>query len=161
MAGFTKFDRISARIHPSEKEKLKKSGYNARQAIEYFNSLAGRKIDALKIEEHFLNKEIEEMREELILKERRLAKIQQIIDEVHIDRLSSLRVDSYQVIIDMFNTYKKTSSNTTFEQFVNGSYIHDKFISDEAGKFPECDVDTFCEDLIEYYNEVVLVGRTF
>lgn len=157
MGQFLKYERISARIHPSEKEKLKRTGYNARQAIEYFNRLASKKIDALKIEEYFLNEEIENLKEQLILKERRLDKIQKIIDEVHIDKLSHLRVDSYQKIIDLYN---RDGTKQSFEQFLNGEYIKDRFVSREVDKFPDCDMDTFCSDLLEYYNDVVLVGRT-
>ena len=79
MSEFIKEARISARVHESDKLKLKKSGYNARQAIEYFNSLTSKKIDSLKIEEYFLNKEIEDLRDILIVKERRLEKIQKTI----------------------------------------------------------------------------------
>lgn len=157
MAGFLKFERISARIHPSQKEKLKKSGYNAREAIEYFNSISNKKIDSLKIDEYFLNKEIEELKEQLILKERRLESIQKVINDMHVDRLSSLRVDSYQEIIDLYN---RNNTKKSFEDFIGGQYIRDKFISLEVDKFPDCDMDTFCNDLLDYYEDVILIGRT-
>ena len=150
--------RISARVHPSVKEGLESSGYNAREAIEYFNSIVTNKIDALKIEEHFLNKEIEDLKEELIIKERRLGIIQKEIDNVHIDRVSSLRVDSYQKLIDLYNLH---SNNESFEEFINGSYIKDEYIVKEVHKFPDCDMDTYCLDLIKYYDDVILVGKTF
>lgn len=158
MSEFNKEARISARVHIAEKEKLKKSGYNAREAIEYFNNVYHDKIGALKIEEFFLNKEIEDMKELLIVKERRLSKIQQTIDEFHIDKLSYLRVDSYQRIIGIYNRDK---TNQTFEEFINGQYIQDKFIRSEVEKFPDCDLVTFCEDLLKYYEDVILVSKTF
>lgn len=155
---FNKEARISARVHISEKEKLKKTGYNAREAIEYFNSIAGKRIESLKIEEYFLNKEIEDMREELIRKERRLEQLQKTIDEFHIDKVSSLRVDSYQKIIDLYN---RDITNISFEEFVNGNYIQEKFINVEVGKFPDCDVGEYCNGLLDYYNDVILVSKTF
>lgn len=158
MSGFNKEARISARVHISEKQKLKKSGYNARQAIEYFNSIANKKVESLKIEEYFLNKEIEDLKENLILKERRLDNIQKQLDEFHVDKLSSLRVDSYHRIIDLYN---RDRTNQTFEEFINGSYIQEKFIDVEVNKFPECDVDEFCCDLLKYYNDVILISKTF
>ena len=158
MSEFNKEAQISARIHISEKEKLKRSGYNARQAIEYFNSIASKKVESLKIEEYFLNKEIEDLRENLILKERRLDKLQKLIDEFHIDKLSSLRVDSYHKIIDLYN---RDRTNQSFEEFIGGNYIREKFIVVEVDKFPECDVDEFCSDLLDYYNDVILVSNTF
>ena len=156
--GFNKEARISARVHPSEKEKLKRSGYNARQAIEYFNKIVSKKVDSLKIEEYFLNKEIEELKLDLIAKEMRLDEIQKTIDEYHIDRVSSLRVDSYQKIISIYN---RDRTNQSFEEFICGGYIQNKFISPEVEKFPDCDMEEFCVDLVEYYNDVILVGKTF
>ena len=158
MSEFNKEARISARVHISEKEKLKKSGYNARQAIEYFNSIANKKVESLKIEEYFLNKEIEDLKEELILKERKLDKLQKVIDEFHIDKLSSLRVDSYHRIIDLYN---RDRTKQTFEEFIEGNYIQEKFIEVEVNKFPECDMEEFCNDLLNYYNDVILVSKTF
>lgn len=158
MSGFNKEARISARVHISEKEKLKKTGYNAREAIEYFNNIASRKIDSLKIEEYFLNKEIEDMREELIHKERRLEQLQKSIDEFHIDKISSLRVDSYQKIIDLYN---RDITNISFEEFMTGNYIQEKFINVEVNKFPDCDVEEYCNGLLDYYNDVILIGKTF
>lgn len=154
---FNKEAKISARIHESYKRKLKNSGYNARQAIEYFTQITGKKLDSLKIDEYFLNKEIEELKEILIIKERRLNKIQNEINNMHIDRLSSLRVDSYQKIIDKYNRNNTTQS---FETFINGSYVRKEFISNELCKFPDCDMDEFCNDLLNYYNDVILVSNT-
>lgn len=158
MSEFNKEARISARIHISEKEKLKKSGYNAREAIEYFNSISGRKIESLKIEEYFLNKEVEHLKEELIIKERRLDILQKTIDDYHIDKVSYLRVESYQRIITLYN---RDRTNQSFEEFIGGNYIQEKFIESEVNKFPECDVEEYCSDLIDYYNDVILVGKTF
>ena len=39
-----KLEKVSARITPLDKEKLKRSGYNTREAIEYFNSVASNKL---------------------------------------------------------------------------------------------------------------------
>jgi len=158
MSEFPREARISARVHESDKVKLKKSGYNARQAIEYFNSLTSKKIDSLKIEEYFLNKEIEDLKDILIVKERKLDLLQKAIDDYHIDKVSSLRVDSYQRIISKFNSYNTTD---TFEEFVSGEYVRSKFIEREVEKFPDCDMDDFCGELLEYYQDVILVGKTF
>lgn len=157
MSEFNKEAQISARIHISEKEKLKRSGYNARQAIEYFNSVASNKLDSLKIEEYFLNKEIEDLKMDLIVKEMRLDEIQKTLDEYHIDKLSTLRVDSYKKIIGIYN---RDRTNQSFEQFISGNYIQREFISVEVDKFPECDMDEFCSDLLEYYENVILVSNT-
>lgn len=158
MSEFNKEAHISARVHIADKNKLKKSGYNARQAIEYFNSISNNKLDALKIEEYFLNKEIEDMKEHLILKERKLNKLQQAIDELHIDKLSSLRTDSYAKIVGVYN---RDRTNQSFEEFVNGRYIQEKFIEPEADKFPECSFEDFVFELVDYYKNVILLSNTF
>ena len=153
---FPKEAHISARIHESEKEKLKRTGYNVREAIEYFNRIANNKVESLKIEEFFLNREIEDLRDLLIIKERKLDRIQQEINEHHIERVSALRVDSYQKIIELYN---RDRTNQSFEDFVGGSYIREKFISMEVVKFPECDMESFCSDMLDYYNDVIIVGH--
>lgn len=158
MSKFYKTEKISARIHPSEKNKLKKSGYNVRQAVEYFNSVVSTKVGALKIEEKFLMDEIEELEDLIASKERRLNKIQLLIDEYHVDTLSYLRTDSYRKIIELYN---RDRTKQSFEEFISGSYIKDKFISVELEKFPDCDMDEFCSGLLEYYNDVILVSQTF
>ena len=76
---------------------------------------------------------------------------------MHVDRLSSLRVDSYQEIIDLYN---RNNTKKSFEDFIGGQYIRNKFISPEVDKFPDCDMDTFCNDLLDYYEDVILIGRT-
>ncbi len=158
MSKFYKTEKISARIHPSEKQKLKRSGYNVRQAVEYFNRVVSTKIGALKIEEQFLLEEIEELEELLASKERRLSKIQVMINEHHVDALSSLRTDSYVKIIELYN---RDMTNISFEDFIKGNYIQENFISVEVDKFPDVDMDTFCSDMLKYYNDVILVGQTF
>ena len=145
---------VSARISAEDKYKLKKSGYNVRQAIEYFNDVSSNKLDALKIEQFFLNKDIEETKYDLIAMEMRAEDLQREIDKYHIEKLSYLRVDSYQRIINKYNNY---NSNGSFEEFINGTYINDHFIVPECNKFPDCDMETFCQDLIEYYHSVALV----
>lgn len=155
---FNKEARVSARIHESEKEKLQRSGYNVREAVEYFNSVVSTKIGALKIEEKFLLDEIEELNDLLALKERKLSRIQVLINDYHVDTLSSLRTDSYMKIIALYNRDK---SKQSFEEFVGGNYIQEKFISVEAHKFPELDVDEYVRDLLKYYNDVILVSQTF
>ena len=158
MSEFPKEAMVTARIHQSEKNKLKKSGYNPRQAIEYFNSIATNKLEALKIEQFFLNREIEERRDELILLERKLERIHKQIDDYQIDRLSNLRVDSYKKIVDLYTRDRTTQS---FTDFINGTYIRDKFISVECDKFPDCSMDEFCVELVDYYENVILISNTF
>ncbi len=154
MSKFNKEAMVTGRVHQSTKRKLKKSGYNPRQAIEYFVSISTNKLDALKIEQFFLNKEIEEAKYELLIMEMKLDNIQKEIDKLHIDKISNLRVESYQRIIDKYNSY---NSNESFNDFVKGNYIMNEFIIPECDKFPECDISTFYDELIDYYNDVILI----
>lgn len=155
MANFPGFARVSARIHPSEKEKLKKSGYNAREAIQYFNKVYSNEVDRLSIDEYFLNLEIEDLKEELISKEKRLDAIQKRKDDIYKSHLSELRVNSYQKIIAMYNN---TETKTCFEDFVEMRYIEQTMIS-ESGTV-QCPLDEYKEGLLDYYCNVILVGRT-
>lgn len=155
--GFNKEATISARIHISEKEKLKKSGYNTRQAVEYFNSVVTNKFDALCVEEFFLNKEIEDLKMDLISKEMRLEEVQREKDNLQIDKLSKLRVDSYKKMVAKFN-YDNT--NQDFETFLQGSYIK-QLINEEVSMIPNCSFDDYVDGLINYHKNVILVSNTF
>ena len=160
MGNFPKYERISARIHPLEKEKLKKSGYNAREAIQYFNELANNEADSLSIEEYFLNKEIEEMKYALIAKEAQLEDIQKRKDEIYKSHLSELRIRSYQKIISMYNDVDEKTSQTkaSFEEFIDMKFIERTMIKDLASL--QCPLDGYKEGLLDYYRDVILVGRT-
>lgn len=155
--GFNKEATISARIHISEKEKLKKSGYNTRQAVEYFNSVVTNRFEALCVEEFFLNKEIEDLKMDLIVKEMRLEEVQREKDNLQIDNLSKLRVDSYKKMVTKFN-YDNT--NQDFETFLQGSYIK-QLINEEVSMIPNCSFDDYVEGLINYHKNVILVSNTF
>jgi len=156
MSEFNKYARVSARLHQSEKEKLKKSGYTARHAIEYFNQLSLNEVDRLSIEEHFLNKEIEDLKYDLIAKEMRLEDIQKKKDSLYTSRLSELRVKSYQKIISMFGD--SNGKNESLEDFITGKYVSD-IIESEVGHLG-CDLEEYKTGLCDYYNDVILVGRT-
>lgn len=155
MSEFDKYARVSARLHPSEKEKLKKTGYTARHAIEYFNQLALKEVDRLSIEEHFLNKEIEDLKFDLIAKEMKLEEIQKRKDELYNSYLSELRVKSYQKIVSMFGN---NSSNETFDEFITGKYVNEVIVSEVTNL--DCSMEDYKQSLLDYYNDVILVGRT-
>ena len=160
MANFPKYERISARVHPSDKEKLKKSGYNAREAIQYFNEIATKEVDSLSIEEYFLNKEIKELKYTLISKEAELEDIQKRKDEIYKSHLSELRIRSYQNIIGMYNDVDEKTSQTkaSFEEFIEMNFIEQTMIK-ELSKL-QCPLEEYKEGLLNYYHDVILVGRT-
>lgn len=157
MSEFNKYARVSARLHQSEKEKLKKSGYTARHAIEYFNQLALSEVDRLSIEEHFLNKEIEELKYDLLCKEMKLDDIQTKKDSLYKSHLSELRVKSYQKIISLFNE-NESGKHESFDQFITGRYVKE-VISSEVISL-DCNLEDYNQGLLDYYNDVILVGRT-
>ena len=155
MAEFNKYARVSARLHQSEKDKLKKSGYTARHAIEYFNQIALNEVDRLSIDEHFLNKEIEDLKMDLIAKEMQLEEIQTRKNELYKSHLSELRIKSYQKIVAI---YGDNSSNETFDDFITGTYVSE-VISSEVISL-DCNMEEYRQGLLDYYNDVILVGRT-
>lgn len=160
MSNYNKYERVSARIHPSDKEKLRKSGYNARQAIEYFNKISCNEVDQLSIEEYFVNKEIEDKKYEIVSLEAKLNDIQKRKDEIYRCNLSDLRVKSYQNIVSMYCDVDETTSvtNQPFEEFIEMRYIENTIIR-ESGSV-QCPLEEYKEGLLDYYNNVILVGRT-
>ena len=153
MSEFPGYERISARVHPSEKEKLKKSGYNAREAIEYFNKVANTEVDSLSME-------IEDLKYTLISKEARLTDIQKRKDDLYKCNLSELRVQSYQKIISMYTDVddKTGVTKTPFDEFIEMRYIENTIIKELASV--QCPLDEYKEGLLSYYQDVILVGRT-
>ena len=161
MSNFKKYERVSARLHPADKEKLSRSGYNARQAIEYFNKISGSEVDQLSIEEYFLNKEIEDLKYELISKEAQLEDLQKRKDEIYRGNLSELRVRSYQHIISMYTDVNDSSAGRvkeSFEEFIEGTYIENTMIRELDSV--KCPLDEYKKGLLDYYHDVILVGRT-
>ena len=153
----TKMALVTARIHESEKEKLKNSGYNARHAIEYFNKVSNTLFDSLRIEEFFLNKEIESMKLDLIAKEMRLEEIMKQKDELYRGKLSDLRIESYQKIISLYNE-DNTSSKGSFDEFVERTYVHDVILKEVVKD--DVSFDEFMEGLLGYYHDVIQVCNT-
>lgn len=62
----------SAKLHPAEDAKLKRSGRNAREAIEYHNAVSLTPKGALEIDIHFLKKDIDDLKYYLISLEKKL-----------------------------------------------------------------------------------------
>lgn len=149
------YARVSARVHESEKEKLKKSGRTARHAIEYFNKVSCTALDSLKIEEFFLNKDIEDLKLDLIAKEMKLEKILKKKDELYCANLSELRVESYRKIIGLFN---QDNTNKSFDDFIGGTYVKDMINKEILGL--DCSVDEYVEGLNKYYVNVIQIGMT-
>lgn len=139
-----------------EKEKLKKSGYNARQAIEYFNKVSNNEVDQLNIEEYFLSKEVEDLRYTLIVKEAKLEDIQKRKDEIYKGNLSELRVDSYQKIIRMYNDVDENTSRTkdSFEDFIEMKFIEKTMLRELP--LLQCPLEEYKEGLLDYYHGVIL-----
>lgn len=69
---------VSARIDKTEKDKLKTTGYNARQAIEYFNSLFADEIESLRIQKFFLMEEIIKQNEKLLILKHQLEELNRL-----------------------------------------------------------------------------------
>lgn len=161
MTGFSKGAMISARVHESEKRKLQKSGYTARHAIEYFNKIISNEVEALNIEEYFLNKEIEDKKYDLITLERKLEDIQLRKDKIYKGHLSKLRIDSYQNIINEYNgAIGETTGKLSmpFKEFVEGKFIQRMIINEL--KPLNCPLDEYVEGLLDYYENVILVSDT-
>ena len=161
--GFPMWARISARIHESDKQLLKDNNRNPREAIEYYNKVCSTKTGYLKVKEFFLQKEIDEMKYDLIAKEMELADIQKKLNDICVDNLSELRVKSYQKIIGLYglDDTKGTGAklNEPFEDFIQGSYIQDT-IHKECILFPEVDPEEYEKGLLDYFNNVIKVGMT-
>lgn len=148
---------VTARVHESEKEKLKKSGYTARHAIEYFNKVSNTKMDSLQIEEFFLNKEIESIKLDLIVREMRLEEILKEKDELYRAKLSDLRIESYQKIINLYSENGERVKES-FDEFIEGNYIKDLMVKEVIKE--ETTLNEYKGGLLDYYNDVIQVGNT-
>ena len=86
----TKEATVSARINQSEKDK--QTGYNTRQAIEYFNSVFSDELESLKIEKYFLLDEIEESKLKLKILEHQLEEIIKMEKVLSENKLNGVRI---------------------------------------------------------------------
>lgn len=153
----SKYAMVTARVHESEKEKLKKSGYTARHAIEYFNKVSNKEFDSLRIEEFFLNKEIEELKLDIIAKEMKLEDIMKRKDELYRGKLSDLRIESYQKIIGLYNE-DNTLSKGSFDDFIERKYVKDVIGKEVITN--DTSLEEFREGLLGYYHDVIQVCNT-
>ncbi|MBO6123127.1 MAG: hypothetical protein J6P09_04745 [Methanobrevibacter sp.] len=160
---FTMYGRVSARVHESDKQLLKDNNRTAREAVEYYNKVCSTTTGYLKVKEFFLQKEIDEMKYQLIAKEMELADIQKKLNDICIDNLSELRVKSYQKIIGLYGLDTPIDTGgglkETFDEFIKGSYIQE-MISKESILFPEVDQDEYERGLLDYFNNVIKIGMT-
>ncbi len=151
----TKKIPITGKVHESDKEKLKKSGYNVRQAVEYFNKVVLNEYDKLDIDEFFINKELEDAKDEVIRLERKLESIQVKKDKLYRDKLSDFRVNSYCKVLSIFN---EDTTNQSLDHFLEGSYVKDIIRKEVIDT--DCTVDDYIGGLKEYYEKVILVSNT-
>lgn len=152
--------RVSARVHESDKQLLKDNNRTAREAVEYYNKVCSTTTGYLKVKEFFLQKEVDELKYDLIAKEMELDDIQKKLNDICIDNLSELRVRSYQKIIGMYGLDdSKGSLKETFEEFVEGGYIQE-VISKESLLIPEVDHEEYEKGLVDYFNNVINVRMT-
>lgn len=77
--------RISAKVTAKDKELLKQSGYNPRHAIEYFVKDVSSKENNIKVEKYFLEKEIQDLKMDIIVREMRIDEINKELDLVSVD----------------------------------------------------------------------------
>ena len=72
---------VSGRVMQKEKDKLQKSGYSVAETVTYFNKQYCEPVKALEIDIDFLNREIYELKMEIISKEMRLEELQKNLEK--------------------------------------------------------------------------------
>lgn len=164
MTSFPKGAKVTARVHESVKDKLKRSKYNARQAIEYFVDKVTDERTAMEIEEYFLIKEIDNMKYDLITMEKRLEDLQKIKKDMYGDDISELQISSYQKIISMYAEYSEQftnrydDANYSLNDFVQIRGIQKTIIHDLA--ILDCPMNEYVEGLLDYYHDVRQISQT-
>ena len=164
MGEFPKSSRVSARVHPSIKKMIDESRYNAAELLEYAIRERTNEKKIMEIEEYFLIKEIDDMKYELIVKEKRLDDLQKLKKAMYGDDLSELQLNSYQKIISMYSEYseqfknKYDEANYSLEQFIQLKGIQQNIIGDLA--ILDCPMDKYVEGLLDYYQDVRHASQT-
>jgi hypothetical protein len=72
---------VSGRVLEKEKQKLQKSGYTVAETVTYFNKQYCEPVKALEIDIDFLNREIFDLKMEIISKEMRLEELQKNLEK--------------------------------------------------------------------------------
>ena len=143
------FDQIiSGRVTARDKKLLKDSGYNVRDAVEYFihNSISTKQ--KLVVEKHFilkniksLNEEIESLKMDVIDEEMRLEKINNQLGVVEING-NEYSVEINRAVDNVIQRYSRTSMS--LEEYFVQKHL---FVENQAA-IVEIDVDEL-EDLVK------------
>lgn len=144
---------ITAKLNPAEKEKLKQSGYNSREAIEYFNSMVNNVKDRLDIDAFFLNKEINQLKEELLVREKRLEEINKQQELITQDDDTLLKTESYKKIIRMYRS-DNTKSKKEFKDYINEGFIHNTILNEIISI--DSTVEEYTTGLLSFYEDTII-----
>lgn len=142
---------IGAKVPLAEKEKLSQSGYNCREAVEYFNSMVNNAKDRLSIDAFFLNKEINHLKEELLIKEKRLEEITKQQELITQDNDTLLKTESYKKIIRMYNS-DNTKSKKEFSEYIKEGFIHNTILSEVISI--DSTVEDYTAGLVSFYDDM-------
>ena len=97
-----KSEVVTAKLDPNEKAKLKKSGYNARQAIEYFNMAKGKPCENIEIDLHFMKQDLRSAKVNLMQKEYEIKELEEKLEELGGSKKEVSEDDKLNELIEEF-----------------------------------------------------------
>ena len=98
----TKSEVVTAKLDPGEKAKLKKSGYNARQAIEYFNMARGKPCENIEIDLHFMKQDLRSTKVDMMQKEYMIKDLEERLEKLGGSEKEITEEDKLNELIEEF-----------------------------------------------------------
>lgn len=98
----TKTEVVTAKLDPNEKAKLKKTGYNARQAIEYFNFVRGKPCENIEIDLHFMKQNLRSAKVDLMQKEYEIQELEERLEKLGGSKKEITDEDKLNEIVEEF-----------------------------------------------------------
>lgn len=93
---------VTAKLDPNEKAKLQKTGYNAREAIEYFNMARGKPCENIEIDLHFMKKDLRSAKVNLMQKECEIKELEEKLEKLGGSVKELSQMDKLDEIIEEF-----------------------------------------------------------
>lgn len=142
--------RVSAKVTEKDKELLKKSGYNPRHAIEYFVKEVTSKQDMIKVEKYFLEKEINDLKMDIIVREMRLEQINDELDLVNVDGVDydNETVNSFEKTKNLY--LNNFSTHCSLEDFLKLDKYEINLFFDAQSKMTHMSVDEYKNSFKEF-----------
>lgn len=145
---------ISGRVSARQKTLLKKSGYNVRDAVDFFLKYAAKKDKKLAIDKFFLEDEIQTMKNKISKDELECIKLEKKLQDIN-SELGVLNINDNEYdlrVLDAFSRiYQRYSIHKDKSNLPLGDFImNNKVFIETQGAVCGMEYDNFIDGFVDY-----------